>query len=199
MKQRAPHAQKGNQGPERRLREVGAQWSEVTDPLPHTCPHGKSQKERATVKLPLPFLAASSQNAKTITWPSSSACFPGRHSGQLAGKVEPQSPDSLSAPITRSNLGRACFSWSQEERLQTKTIGKFSPLTRRQLLLCAKGEAVGSTPAPLGLLGSSSPRPSTFQHLWESHHPPVAVADAPRTPVSFSHCDNPFRSPDTST
>lgn len=132
---------KGNQDPERRLREVGAQWSEVTDPLTHTCPRGMSQKERATTELPLPFLA------KIITRPSSSACFSGRRSGQLAGKVEPQSPDSLSAPITRSNLGRACFSWSQEERLQKKTTGKFSPLTRRQQLhYCARRERLWDPP-----------------------------------------------------
>lgn len=56
---------KGNLGPERRLREIGAQWSEVTDPLTHTCAHGMSQKEGATAKLPLPFLVASFQNTHT--------------------------------------------------------------------------------------------------------------------------------------
>ena len=78
----------------------------------------------------LAFPVASSQNAKIIMRLSPSACLPRRHfRQQLAGKVEPRSPDSLSAPITRSHLGRAGLSWSQEEQLQTKTTGKSSPLT----------------------------------------------------------------------
>lgn len=196
-----PMHRKGNQGPERRLREVGAQWSEVTDPLTHTCLHSMSQKERATPKLPLPFLVALSQNAKIITRPSSSACFSGRRSGQLAGKVEPQSPDSLSAPITRSNLGRACFSWSQEERLQKKTTGKFSPLTRRQQLrYCVRRERLWDPPkGSWGFWALQVPGPPPLSifgkaiiHLWR-------LQMLPGHRYLSVTVDNPFRSPDTST
>lgn len=79
----------GNRGPERRelsLREVGAQWRELIDPSYTTCLHDMSQKGTATVKLAFPFLVASSQNAKIITWPSSSACLPGRHSNSWQRK-----------------------------------------------------------------------------------------------------------------
>lgn len=154
-----------------------------------------SQEDAATAEPTLSSPVASSQNAKIIMRLSPSACLPGRHFGHLAEKVELRSPDSRSTPITGSSLGRAGLSWSQEEQLQTKTTGKCGPLTRKQLLCFGcEGRGCGTHPSAPGPSGLKS---STFKQLWEGHHPSVAGAAVPMTPMSFSYCDNPSRSPDS--
>lgn len=99
-------------------------------PLPPMACHRRNRHGKAGLAFPCRFISGCKNHYERL---SPSACLPGRHSGRLAGKVKPQSPDSLSAPITRSNLGRAGLSWSQEEQLQTKTTGQCGPLTGRQL------------------------------------------------------------------
>lgn len=64
-------------------------------------------------------------------------------------------------------MKRAGLSWSQEEQLQTKTTGKHArPFNQEAatVLRSVKGEVVGPTQVPWGLLGLG-PKSSAFKQL----------------------------------
>lgn len=159
----------------------------LTDPPAHSCPHRMHRRTQPRQSRPCLSLWLHLGTQKSLRGSRPlPVSLEGTLAGQLAGKVShgtlthslPQLPGAIWEGLVSPGARKSNFKRKPQASVALNQEAATVPQG-------VKGEVVGPTQEPWGLLGSG-PKSSTFKQLSEGHHPPMAAEDVLMTPISVT-------------